>query len=96
MIRFRDSKPTGIYYSQHAGGAAYDWNDMTLSMKSGRVRDSENTQTSWISPNISFSASCVQRIRIARELRYFWVSCNLDRNDLCMALTTFPIQRSHP
>ncbi|KAL6899965.1 hypothetical protein GGI43DRAFT_405934 [Trichoderma evansii] len=36
MVRFRDSKPTGIYYSQHAGGAAYNWDDMTLSMKSGR------------------------------------------------------------
>jgi hypothetical protein len=52
MIRFRDSKPTGIYYSQHAGGAAYDWNDMKLSMKSGRVCESEsgpeNLQTSCI------------------------------------------------
>lgn len=42
MIRFRDSKPTGIYYSQHAGGAAYDWSDMKLSMKSGRVCESES------------------------------------------------------
>jgi hypothetical protein len=40
MVRFRDGKPTGIYYSQHAGGAAYDWNDMTLSMKAGRVCES--------------------------------------------------------
>ncbi|UKZ74667.1 hypothetical protein TrVFT333_002337 [Trichoderma virens FT-333] len=36
MVRFRDGKPTGIFYSQHTSGAAYDWNDKALSMKSGR------------------------------------------------------------
>ncbi|KAM0251872.1 hypothetical protein ACHAQJ_007985 [Trichoderma viride] len=36
MVRFRDGKPTGIYYSQHAGGSAYNWNDNALSMKNGR------------------------------------------------------------
>ncbi|KAH8653631.1 hypothetical protein BX600DRAFT_515886 [Xylariales sp. PMI_506] len=36
MVRFRDGKPTGIYYSQHSGGAAYDWDDSTLSMQDER------------------------------------------------------------
>lgn len=38
MVRFRDGKPNGIYYSQHSGGAAYDWDHADLSMKDGRVR----------------------------------------------------------
>ncbi|KAL6790974.1 hypothetical protein J3E68DRAFT_411725 [Trichoderma sp. SZMC 28012] len=36
MVRFRDGKPTGIYYSQHVSGSAYNWNDKALSMKGGR------------------------------------------------------------
>lgn len=40
MIRFRDGKPTGIYYSQHTSGAAYRWNHKSLSMKDERVRKS--------------------------------------------------------
>ncbi|RFU79324.1 vacuolar sorting-associated 62 [Trichoderma arundinaceum] len=36
MVRFRDGKPTGIYYSQHAGGSAYGWDDAALSMKDER------------------------------------------------------------
>ncbi|KAH6962432.1 hypothetical protein BKA56DRAFT_560182 [Ilyonectria sp. MPI-CAGE-AT-0026] len=36
MVRFRDGKPTGIYYSQHSSGAAYDWNDTDLSLEDGR------------------------------------------------------------
>ncbi|KAH9231839.1 hypothetical protein K456DRAFT_1895974 [Colletotrichum gloeosporioides 23] len=31
MVRFRDGKPTGIYFSQHVDGAAYDWDDSTIS-----------------------------------------------------------------
>ncbi|KAG8416406.1 hypothetical protein J3458_006994 [Metarhizium acridum] len=38
MVRFRDGKPNGIYYSQHSGGAAYAWDHADLSMKDGRVR----------------------------------------------------------
>lgn len=30
MVRFHDGKPSGIYYSQHRDGAAYDWNDAAL------------------------------------------------------------------
>lgn len=37
MIRFRDGKPTGIYYSQHADGSAYQWDDADLSMENERV-----------------------------------------------------------
>ena len=37
MVRFRNGKPTGIYYSQHRDGAAYDWNDAALTMKDERV-----------------------------------------------------------
>jgi hypothetical protein len=37
MIRFRDGEPQGIYYSQHRGGAAYDWDDATVSKMEGRV-----------------------------------------------------------
>ncbi|KAG8416405.1 hypothetical protein J3459_007559 [Metarhizium acridum] len=36
MVRFRDGKPNGIYYSQHSGGAAYAWDHADLSMKDGR------------------------------------------------------------
>lgn len=37
MVRFRDGKPTGIYFSQHSDGAAYQWNDATLSKEDDRV-----------------------------------------------------------
>ncbi|KAJ4226318.1 hypothetical protein NW759_004904 [Fusarium solani] len=36
MVRFRDGKPTGIYYSQHSSGAAYEWNDTRLSLEDER------------------------------------------------------------
>jgi hypothetical protein len=36
MIRFRDGAPTGIYYSQHGDGAAYNWTDLVLSKDNGR------------------------------------------------------------
>ncbi|KAF2845704.1 hypothetical protein T440DRAFT_260367 [Plenodomus tracheiphilus IPT5] len=36
MIRFRDGKPTGIYYSQHGDGRAYEWDDTELSKQDGR------------------------------------------------------------
>jgi hypothetical protein len=37
MIRFKDGKPTGIYYSQHAAGRAYDWSSEQLSKENGRA-----------------------------------------------------------
>lgn len=37
MIRFRDGEPKGIYYSQHATGEAYKWNDKKLSKEDERV-----------------------------------------------------------
>lgn len=39
MIRFKDGKPDGIYYSQHLGGAAYQWDDPKVSKVDGRVGD---------------------------------------------------------
>lgn len=37
MVRFRDGKPIGIWYSQHVSGAAYDWNHKALSKEDERV-----------------------------------------------------------
>lgn len=37
MVRFRDGKPTGIYFSQHSDGAAYQWGDAALSKEDERV-----------------------------------------------------------
>ena len=37
MVRFRDGEPSGIYYSQHRDGAAYEWDDDGLSLRDGRV-----------------------------------------------------------
>nr|XP_036575296.1 vacuolar protein sorting-associated protein 62 [Colletotrichum truncatum]KAF6781849.1 vacuolar protein sorting-associated protein 62 [Colletotrichum truncatum] len=36
MVRFRDGKPVGIYYSQHDGGAGYKWNDPKITKTDGR------------------------------------------------------------
>ncbi|KDN71289.1 putative vacuolar protein sorting-associated protein 62 [Colletotrichum sublineola] len=36
MIRFRDGKPVGIYFSQHVDGASYSWDDSELSTTDGR------------------------------------------------------------
>ncbi|KAM0665132.1 hypothetical protein ACQRIU_005393 [Beauveria bassiana] len=36
MVRFRGGRPTGIYYSQHSDGAAYDWHDERVMLKDGR------------------------------------------------------------
>ncbi|ROV90103.1 hypothetical protein VMCG_09786 [Cytospora schulzeri] len=36
MIRFHKGKPTGIYYSQHEGGSAYNWDDTALSIENAR------------------------------------------------------------
>jgi hypothetical protein len=33
MIRFKNGEPTGLFYSQHDGGASFDWNDHTVSKK---------------------------------------------------------------
>lgn len=40
MIRFKDGKPVGIYYSQHGTGQACEWEDETCFFKYGnRVSD---------------------------------------------------------
>ncbi|KAK2033156.1 vacuolar protein sorting-associated protein 62 [Colletotrichum zoysiae] len=36
MIRFRDGKPVGIYFSQHVDGSSYDWDASELSKTDGR------------------------------------------------------------
>ncbi|WDK22720.1 vacuolar protein sorting-associated protein 62 [Colletotrichum graminicola] len=36
MIRFRDGKPIGIYFSQHVDGSSYNWDDPELSKTDGR------------------------------------------------------------
>ncbi|CAM1505985.1 Fc.00g116220.m01.CDS01, partial [Cosmosporella sp. VM-42] len=36
MVRFRDGKPEGIYFSQHMSGTAYDWEDPMISRIDGR------------------------------------------------------------
>jgi hypothetical protein len=38
MIRFKDGKPTGIYYSQHSDGRAYDWSNKEVSKEDERVQ----------------------------------------------------------
>lgn len=37
MIRFHYGKPTGIYYSQHSSGSAYEWEDAALTVENSRV-----------------------------------------------------------
>ncbi|KAM5354828.1 hypothetical protein ACJ41O_001474 [Fusarium nematophilum] len=36
MIRFRDGKPVGIFYSQHVDGRAFEWDDPEISKLDGR------------------------------------------------------------
>ncbi|KAE9973182.1 hypothetical protein EG328_004524 [Venturia inaequalis] len=36
MIRFRDGVPTGIYYSQHRDGQAFDWDDEGIQKENNR------------------------------------------------------------
>lgn len=36
MVRFHNGKPTGIYYSQHRDGAAYNWDDQAISKTDDR------------------------------------------------------------
>ncbi|KAH7313607.1 hypothetical protein B0I35DRAFT_435545 [Stachybotrys elegans] len=36
MVRFRDGKPVGIYYSQHVDGAGYDWDHPDVSKHNQR------------------------------------------------------------
>lgn len=67
MVRFRDGKPTGIYFSQHRDGAAYSWDDTTVSKRDGRVsgllchgRDIQSHKTP--------PAYRLQRLRLARKL----------------------------
>lgn len=37
MVRFQDGKPTGVYYSQHSYGAAYNWDEAALQTRDNRV-----------------------------------------------------------
>lgn len=36
MVRFRGGKPVGIYYSQHEGGTAYEWDASELTLEGER------------------------------------------------------------
>lgn len=60
MVRFRDGKPTGIYFSQHRDGAAYSWDDTTVSKRDGRVSGllchARDIQFSHDSTSLSFTA----------------------------------------
>jgi hypothetical protein len=80
MVRFRSGMPTGIYYSQHSDGAAYDWDDATLSMENGRVCWYDKlTNMDWRSNFVV--AACVQCI---------WVSCKLAISRVgCCVLSIF-------
>lgn len=72
MVRFRDGKPTGIYFSQHRDGAAYSWDDSTVTKRDGRVSCSSlpySQKTHTIQ-----SAYRLQRLRLARKLSDHWVS----------------------
>lgn len=71
MVRFRDGKPTGIYYSQHSSGAAYEWNDTRLSLEDERVSLYHSLRTSdpiMYLTHVSI-APRLQRIRLSREFR---------------------------
>ncbi|KAF6812214.1 vacuolar protein sorting-associated protein 62 [Colletotrichum plurivorum] len=52
MVRFRDGKPVGIYYSQHMGGSAYDWDDSKVSKADGRpvVYSARGTHANYPAP----------------------------------------------
>lgn len=54
MIRFRDGKPTGIYFSQHSGGAAYEWDDTALTVEHERVSLLQHIQPTVCMLNLKF------------------------------------------
>ena len=63
MVRFRGGKPEGIYYSQHSGGAAYDWDDDHLTIEDGRV----SLQASLVSSPAQFTDGCFSHMCTARS-----------------------------
>lgn len=73
MVRFRDGKPTGIYFSQHRDGTAYSWDDSTVAKRDGRVsaflcyaRDSQSSHD-FISPSSTAPTARTQTIRPSGE-----------------------------
>ncbi|KAI1840848.1 hypothetical protein JX266_012930 [Neoarthrinium moseri] len=52
MVRFHEGQPTGIYYSQHSDGSAYDWNDIAISKDNDRplVYSAYGSHASYVSP----------------------------------------------
>ncbi|ETS83506.1 hypothetical protein PFICI_05382 [Pestalotiopsis fici W106-1] len=52
MIRFRGGKPTGIYYSEHSDGSAYDWDHAALTIEDERpiVYSAYGSHANWVSP----------------------------------------------
>ncbi|KAI1759468.1 hypothetical protein GGR53DRAFT_513523 [Hypoxylon sp. FL1150] len=52
MVRFRNGQPTGIYYSQHSDGSAYDWDDTALSKDDDRplVYSAYGSHANYVSP----------------------------------------------
>lgn len=71
MVRFRDGKPIGIYYSQHVDGKAYGWDDPIISKVDGRVCQASASHYLNARPNLPTThsvASCLQRSRLSREL----------------------------
>ncbi|KAK2000733.1 hypothetical protein LX36DRAFT_668474 [Colletotrichum falcatum] len=62
MIRFRDGKPVGIYFSQHVDGSSYSWDDSELSKTDGRC--------TWISCKLSNTGSPSDQIHNAVLVDY--------------------------
>lgn len=60
MVRFRDGKPTGIYFSQHSDGSVYDWSDSELTIENERVRFLETC----------FSTACVLELTSKNSLSF--------------------------
>lgn len=52
MIQFHDGQPTGIYYSQHEEGSAYNWGDRALSTDNSRplVSSAYGSHANYVSP----------------------------------------------
>ncbi|KAI7780542.1 hypothetical protein LA080_015943 [Diaporthe eres] len=62
MVRFRDGKPTGIYFSQHSDGAAYKWSDAALSMEDERpvVYSAYGSHANYASPGAHVHDAVIQ------------------------------------
>lgn len=75
MVRFRDGKPTGIYFSQHSDGSVYDWSDSALTIENERVRFLETCSSTTCVLELTLkTASRLQRNRLSRKLGFIWVS----------------------